>query len=182
MYLDDDINSTKALTPALFLSINGDVGVPDLTVNENNFHNLTKYLLQTWKRGQGYLNSFWHVWRDEYLKSLRETHTLKMKPIKGEVNRVPNLGEVVILKEDGMPRGRWKLACIENLIKSDIDGICRAARLQMPSGKILRRPFRLIYPLEGSIWEDNVNRDKKNDNRPKRNAAIIAKKNMQGIK
>ena len=81
-----------------------------------------------------------------------------MKPIKDEVNRVPNLREVVIPKEDGMPRGRWKLAGIENLIKSDIDEICGAARLQMPSGKIVRRPFRMIYPLEGSMWEDNVNR------------------------
>ena len=54
---------------------------------------------------------------------------MQMKPVKGEVDRDPNIGEVVIVKED-LSRSKWKLAKVLSLIKSDVDGIERAAKLQ----------------------------------------------------
>ena len=98
------------------------------------------------------------------MKSLRETHTLNMRPIKGEINRTPNIGEAVIIKEEGTPRGNWKIARIENLIKSDVDGVCRAASLVLSSGRKLKRPFRLIYPLEGNGIDKKLNDDISTDN------------------
>ena len=86
------------------------------------------------------------------MPALRETHTTKMKPIKGQVTRVPKVGEVVILKENLLPRGRWKLGRIESLIESGVDGVHRGAVIVTSLGKKLKRPYRHIYPLEaGSI-------------------------------
>ena len=184
IYLADDINSNEALTPTHFLSINSKVGIPDVD-SDNNVENLSKVLLQSWKRGQEYLNRFWTVWSDEYLKSLRETHTVNMKPIKGEVNRIPRVGEVVIIKEEGIARGSWKMARIENLIKSDIDDICRAAALVTSSGRLLKRPFRLIYPLEGRDIDEATNDDEKTKdpvNRIQRKAAAVAKMKIHEIR
>ena len=106
------------------------------------------------------------MWSTDYLQTLRERHTLQMKAVKGECSRSPEIGEVVLVKEDKMPRGTWKLAKVVNLIKSEVDGIARAALLRMSSGKHFRRPFRLLYPLERRYEEekrkeivDSVNTD-----------------------
>ena len=104
IYIDADINSSEALTPSHFLSINSKTGVPNIYVEMSDvMGNLDKIILKTWKSGQEYLNKFWNIWASEYLKSLRETHTLNLKPVKGEVSRIPRIGEVVIIKEEGMP-------------------------------------------------------------------------------
>ena len=39
---------------------------------------------------------------------------------------------------------------IEELIDSSVDGVQRAAVVKISSGKKLKRPYRLIYPLERS--------------------------------
>ena len=59
-----------------------------------------------------------------------------MKSIKGEVIQKPNVGEIIMVKEENLPRGRWKIARVEDLIKSERDGIERAVKLQYPSGRV----------------------------------------------
>ena len=159
IYIDDDINSEGALTPVHFLSINFKTGIPDIDISYTQYENLANVLLENWKRGQIYLNHFWTIWSNEYLQSLREKHILKMRPIKGEVTRIPRVGEVVIIKEEGLPRGRWKLAKIKNLIKSELDGLIRAVNLVMANGKTIKRPVRFIYPMEGNICNDESEYD-----------------------
>ena len=123
VYVGDDINSGEALTPAHFLGTNCKLGLPDAAVEEYSPYELSSDdLLESWRRGQVHLNNFWKIWTNDYLQTLRETHTSNLKPIKGQVNRIPSIGEVVILKEDLIPRGRWKLGRIEALIESSVDG------------------------------------------------------------
>ena len=55
-----------------------------------------------------------------------------------------------------MPRGRWKIAKVIELILSDIDGMCRAANLLTANESNIKRPLRLLYPLEGSIDQPNT--------------------------
>ena len=141
LYIEDDVNSSEGLTPAHFLSINCNTGVPNVDTEYEPTQLSAKQLLESWKRGQVHLNRFWEIWLTEYLQSLRETHTLRMKPVKGEVTRKPQIGEVVIIKEEGAPRGSWKLARIETLIEGEVDNIHRAAVLITSSGKRLKRPF-----------------------------------------
>ena len=50
---------------------------------------------------------------------LRES--CQLRPIKGEVRRLPKIGECVIVKEDLQPRGKWKIARVDKLLNSDID-------------------------------------------------------------
>ena len=71
-----------------------------------------------------------------------------MKSIKGEVSRKPKSGEIVMLKEANQPRGKWKMAKVQGLIQNHVDNQHRAAQVMLPSGKVLKRPFRLIYPVE----------------------------------
>ena len=148
-YIDDDINSENALTPSKFLSISGYTGCPD--IEEEDY--MTKFsvsnLLNSWKKGQKHLNSFWNKWNAEYLDMLRERKSIKLKPIKGEVRRKPKVGEIVIIKDEKIPRGNWKVAKVKNLIESEVDLVHRAATLEMPNGRILKRPFKYLYPLEG---------------------------------
>ena len=66
---------------------------------------------------------FWIRWRNEYLLELRNSHRLKMKDVEGQTVAV---GDVVIIHEDGLHRGLWKLGRVESLIKGK-DGLVRGA-------------------------------------------------------
>ena len=138
------------MTPGNFLSINNKNGRQDVEINYEANQDNANHLLELWKKGQNYLNKYWDSWLHEYLPSLRERYNILMKNIKGEVDRSPSIGEVVIIKEDGLPRGRWKVGKIIKLVKSEIDGLERAAKIQYPSGRISCRPVRLLFPLEYS--------------------------------
>ena len=73
-------------------------------------------LLEVWKKGQQRLNSFWDTWRNEYLLSLREKSSLHHRSEKNQIASVPQVGQVVIIKAEKMPRNMWKLGRIERLI------------------------------------------------------------------
>ena len=95
------------------------------------------------------------------------------------------------MKEDGLPRGSWKLAKIENLIEGDVDQVQQAAELMTPTGKRFNRPFRMLYPLEGTnveINEENTNNKEiikektiinKDNAKPMRMAAEIARNKIR---
>ena len=152
-YVENEIDSGMSLTPAHFLSINHKTGSHDIELSYTPDQDTGDHLLEIWKKGQDYLKNFWRCWLSEYLPSLRERYNVVMKAIKREVDRKPKIGEIVIVKEEGLPSGRWKIARVKNLTKSVIDGFERAAKLQFPSGRISNRPLRLLYPLE--YEEDN---------------------------
>ena len=85
VYVGDDINSSMTLTPAHFLTLNPKIGLPVTTrddtddIDYNPEISSTDRLLATWKKGLKHLSSFWKVWRDDYLLSLRERHQIKLK-------------------------------------------------------------------------------------------------------
>jgi hypothetical protein len=76
-----------------------------------------------------------------YLPALREYHqaTKKSQPT------VVKEKDVVLVHDDG-PRREWKLAVIENLIRST-DGEIRAADIRTANGKT-NRPISKLYPLQ----------------------------------
>ena len=156
VYINDDINSGEAITPAHFLSLNHHTGVPEISEEYQPKEFSWNMIVENWRKGQAKLNVFWQTWVAEYLPTLRERHILNMKSIKGENPRSPEIGEVVIVKEENMPRGSWKLARITKLIKSEVDGIARAACLISTNGREFRRPFRFLYPLERRFQNNDV--------------------------
>ena len=86
------------------------------------------------------LNKFWTRWRNEYLTSLREHHT-----ISGNNKQTVTVGDVVQV-HDETPRSKWKLAKIEELIVGN-DGFTRAAKIRTANG-VTNRPITKLYPLE----------------------------------
>ena len=88
VYVSEDINSSFALTPGHFLSLNLYTGAP-LTCDEDpddpeysQNASSTKNLLDKWKKGMKHLDRFWHLWQRDYLLSLRERHQSKLPSAK----------------------------------------------------------------------------------------------------
>ena len=98
---------------------------------------------------------FWRRWRTEYLQELREAHRYYPPP-KGIHGRV-GIGDVVLVHEENLPRGLWRLGRIENLMPG-ADGNIRGAAVRITSkGQghpiIINRPIQRLYPLEFSKQE-----------------------------
>lgn len=105
-----------------FLSLHSSYVIPDLTEDNDPEHDILKkgsaeQLLQTWKCGQRHLNQFWSMWKNEYLLSLRKRTQLFLKGPRNKSATVPEVGDVVLIKEN-LPRGRWKVGRISVLIPS----------------------------------------------------------------
>ena len=81
------------------------------------------------KRLNSALNHFWTRWRDEYL-----------------LDSSVSVGDMVVIHDESLPRGFWKLGRVEEVISGQ-DGKIRAVRLSSGTGT-LRRPIQLLYPLE----------------------------------
>ncbi|XP_060600229.1 uncharacterized protein LOC132753738 [Ruditapes philippinarum] len=153
VYVGEDIKSSITLTPGHFLCLNPKTGIPNLDYDYSDpefkpYESSAERLLQLWKKGERLLNKFVILWRDEYLLSLRERSQNKIKSVKVQSSESPNLGDIVIIKDD-LPRGQWKLAKIINL-RTSRDGQVRSAELETSIEQILRRPLNLLYPIEMS--------------------------------
>eukprot|EP00794_Sanderia_malayensis_P016509 gene16509-18160_t len=57
------------------------------------------------------LGHFWKRWTNEYLINLREQHSSKEV---NEMQQSAKRGDVVIVKDVNLPRGRWKVAVVED--------------------------------------------------------------------
>ena len=77
--------------------------------------------------------NFTSKWQHEYLTGLREYHRDHMIPRK-EIS----LGEVVLI-EDKLPRSKWKLAVVDELLQGR-DGKIRGCKL-----RIISRNSKILY-------------------------------------
>ena len=111
------------------------------------------------------LTHFWNRFTTQYLTNLSERHLSRNLPRDG---RQPKVGEVVLIKNDLLPRGRWKIARVVEVTPGK-DGVIRRVLLQPPYknltrdkkrnklSEIISRPPRLLVPLECEV--DNTNMD-----------------------
>ena len=58
------------------------------------------------------LQHFWKRWQREYLTGLRESHDCKATGI----GKMPKVGDIATVFEDGVKRNNWKMAVAESLI------------------------------------------------------------------
>ena len=100
------------------------------------------------------LADFWRRWRLEYLLELREAHRYYPPP-KGVEGRIHE-GDVVLVHEENLPRGLWRLGRIEG-IEPGADGNIRAATVRVAAkGRntlLIKRPIQRLYQLEFSNQE-----------------------------
>ena len=153
-YVDDD--QVVTLTPASFVNSCGSTGflvLPDATDPDfRPIQTSTSSLLDLWKKGQRRLDQFWKSWKDDYLLSLRETHTVNLRQRRILAPTSPAVGDVVLIKED-LPRANWRLGKIQEIHTSADDQV-RSATVLTADRRLLKRPVSLLYPIE--IQQDTV--------------------------
>ena len=104
-------------------------------------------LLKRWEATSRCLNKFWTYWSEAYLTSLRERTQKWHNQKKGITDRFPEVGEIVLIKEDDVPRGVWKLGKVLKITESR-DGFIRSATVRLSNGSEWKRPICYLYPLE----------------------------------
>ena len=131
MYIDSELTDNIILIPAHFLF--GNMGstkfqLPDVNTDAGDTEwshqiNSVDLVLDKWRHGQKLVNHFWHLWRNDYLLSLRERNFTHKQ--RASVDAVPQPGDVVTIK-DQLPRSQWKMGKIDRVIKGK-DGRIRSA-------------------------------------------------------
>ncbi|KAJ8371926.1 hypothetical protein AAFF_G00298780 [Aldrovandia affinis] len=116
----NDPKSVEPLTPNHFLTMKTSVPLPP----PGNFVEEDLYGRKRWRRVQYLTERFWSRWRKEYLTniSLRQRWLVPRRNI--------HVGDVVIVKEDNVPRNEWKLARVVETSEDD-DGLVRKVKLQI---------------------------------------------------
>ncbi|XP_065075911.1 uncharacterized protein LOC135699568 [Ochlerotatus camptorhynchus] len=135
--LSSDPNDFAALTPAHFLVKNMIRPIPEADVRDVPFNRLNQY-----QKLQKYAQTFWHRWRNEYLKELNLQYNANPKRYQ------INVGDIVIVKDESLPPARWPLARITEL-HTGLDGVTRVVTVRTPTG-IFKRAVCKICPLECS--------------------------------
>ena len=96
-----------------------------------------------WRQVQALQHHFWSRWTKEYLPTL--TKRAKWR------TRQPNLrvGELVLVKDDNLKRGKWPLGRIQKVALGK-DGVVRVADVRTSTG-VYVRPASAILRLEDDV-------------------------------
>ena len=133
--VSDDIRDLTPITPAHLALGRSLFSLPDVEdeVSANKSTTRQRYLYQ-----QKLINHFWQRWRGEYLQQL----SVRQK----WMNEQPALkiGDVVLISEDKVSRGKWPMGRVDKLLPTVI--------LKMKKG-LLRRPVQRLHRLEASSGE-----------------------------
>ena len=105
------------------------------------------------------------------------------------------VGDMVVVHDEDLPRGLWKLARVEGLV-TGADGLVRGATIRVKSrgnkSSTLRRPLQCLHPLEIHGGDDSVHvrahMDSKPDpvgvrprRNPRRQAAVEAENRRRAL-
>ena len=119
----DTLNNSEIvepLTPNMLLTMKSKVVLPP----PGNFEREDLYARKRWRRVQYLANEFWSRWKREYLQSLQ------VRSKWNNPQRNLQINDIVIVKDDNLPRNRWKLGSIEEVYLDD-DGLVRKVKLRM---------------------------------------------------
>ena len=109
-----------SLSPQNLLTAKSDIIMPP----PGNFEESDVYSKKYWRRIQYLCNVFWRKWQREYLLDMqnRQKWNRPHKNLK--------VGDVVLLKDELLPRGQWSL-CIIDRVYTSSDGKVRSVRLKV---------------------------------------------------
>ena len=134
----NNINDYEALTPNHFLIGRSSANVPFAVHYETDIHSRKR-----WKQVQHLTNQFWRRWQREYLPSI----TIRPKWHKDQPNIKP--GDLVLLVEDDIPRGKWQLARVRKVHPGN-DGKVRVVEVKTSTNTYVR-PVSKLCLIEESI-------------------------------
>ncbi|XP_071056302.1 uncharacterized protein [Onthophagus taurus] len=126
--LSDDPSSYDVLTPAHFIIGGSLTVVPEPSLVDEKISRLSR-----WQLLQRMLEDFWNHWQRFYLQSIQNATKWHVP------HNLPQIGQLVLIKDERLPPGKWTLARIEK-IHYGPDGHARVATLKTPS-TTLTRPF-----------------------------------------
>jgi len=128
----DDVRDPTPITPAHLALERSLFDLPDLEeVPVNEETTTQRYLYQ--KR---FVNHFWKRWRGECL------HQLSIRPKWNEEQPALSVGDVVLISEDNVSRGKWPMGRVEKLFPEK-DGLVRSVELKTQKGNRCRPIQRL---------------------------------------
>ena len=179
-YVEDD-HEVSVLTPNAIIGQVSKLAVEDEGSTEEEMRKRARHILKC-KR------AMWKRWTGEYLRALREKPNLKY----GGKEKIPEVGDVVLIKDDVKNRGKWNVGVVEELYHGR-DGVVRGAKLRMRKTHI-DRALQHLYPLElrseqkqentrtGTDKEEGRNLGPEaEESRPRRNAATVARQGIRAI-
>ncbi len=147
--IEEPLTPSHLLVKRRMLNLQHDLdSVPD--PNDEDFEINASQLTKRMKHLANLIDHFWKQWRPEYLSELRERHQYQAKK---NPTSVPNIKkrDIVIVHDESLPRGLWKLCRVQEVLTGR-DGLPRGAlvrvAVQRKQQKLLKRPLKLLYPLE----------------------------------
>lgn len=132
----EDPGEPTPLTPGHFLIGEPVISVPDYDVKSSSVSSLTR-----WQFVQRMVQSFWKRWSQEYLAGLMNRYKWASKIPE------PNIGDIVLIKEDDLPPSRWMLGRVLEKHPGD-DKVTRVVTLRTKNSTIKRPTNKLcILPI-----------------------------------
>ena len=122
----------EPLTPNHLLTMKSRVLLPP----PGEFQQADLYLVKRWRRVQYLVNQFWSRWRKEFLSTLQE------RKLWNNVRRNMQVGDIVLIKEDNIPRNLWRMACVNETYVDD-DGLVRKVKLTVADPSLNQRGERV---------------------------------------
>ena len=114
-----DSDGLDPLTPNHLIQMKTSIVLPPPPGSFDDEH----YSRKRWRRVQATVDLFWSRWRSQYLAGLQGRQCWTK-------TRSFSVGDVVLLKDDNVCRGQWKLCRISDLIISH-DGLVRRVKLRV---------------------------------------------------
>ncbi|XP_076089954.1 uncharacterized protein LOC143061985 [Mytilus galloprovincialis] len=180
-YVSPDIEDEEPLTPShllygrrITLTPYPQPNIEYIAVNSGK-QELHKHL----NKQSSLMEHFWNRWKSEYITTLREFHRQT-----GNNLQTIQVGDVVQVQDDKLPKNRWNIAVVDELITGN-DVFTRAAIIRTSAGRT-SRPIVKLYPLEIRTNINNLddNNDDSSTDRltrvlPKREASVRARENIK---
>ena len=134
----DHIEDLEALTPNHFILVRASNNLSPGIVCDKEISSR-----KLWKQVQILTEHFWKRWVKEYLPTLTQRSKWK-----SEIPRNIEYGDLVLVIDDGIPRGYWKLARVVQIHPGN-DGRVRVAEIKTATGTLIR-PVAKLCLLETS--------------------------------
>ena len=142
--LPSDPGEPQALTPTCLLFGYATTQLPYPLVEADEPFDESVSLSRMARRRAMLFTHFVNRFQHEYLAAFRERHSHQQTQFHVSVR--PLVGDLVLIHDESLPRTRWKLGVIEDLLTGP-DKIPRAAIVRTTCGWT-SRPLSRLYPVE----------------------------------
>ena len=131
-----DPQDLKAITPNHFLIGRNSPNVPPDVFDERDLNSRKR-----WRQAQTLTGHFWRRRLREYVPTLTEQRKWRTRS-----QTDAQIGDLVVVVEDNLPRGRWNLGRVVKTFPGD-DGLIRTVKVQTKQGTF-KRPVAKLCLLE----------------------------------